>query len=170
MPSGGAHIGMDPGANNTIATPAGMQAIVVDTVHRKQQTQRQLLRQGNQTAAPEVPLDREPVPPPGRKWVVVAAARRAAGKKGCQCSWSQGHDVADLDGDALWFVGLRLVLMKLDGLGFIPIIWVAHGSSGHLCKYLASDLVFADSFITPLQASPAARQQKSAENRRGEQS
>jgi len=26
-----------------------------------------------------------------------------------------------------------------------PIIWVAHVSSGHLCEYLASDLVFADS-------------------------
>ena len=38
----------------------------------------------------------------------------------CKCSWSQGHDVADLDGDALEFVDLGLVLMKLDGLGFIP--------------------------------------------------
>ena len=37
-----------------------------------------------------------------------------------------------------------------------PIIWVAHVSSGHLCEYLASDLVFADSSsLDTLPSKPA---------------
>jgi hypothetical protein len=37
-----------------------------------------------------------------------------------------------------------------------PIIWVAHVSSGHLCEYLASDLVFADSSSLDTLASKPA--------------